>query len=65
MKAKPGPESATSSMDLFVTFAIKPNTEKMTKPDNKQVPSLKHANINVSLLFYFIRNFDLFIMILS
>lgn len=49
MKAKPGPESATSSIDLLVTFAMNPNTENMTKPDNKQVPSLKHANINVSL----------------
>ena len=47
--ARPGPPSATSLIDLFVAFAMKPNTENITKPDNKQVPSLKAANIIVSL----------------
>ena len=47
--ARPGPESATSLIDLLVAFAIKPKTEKITKPDRRHVPSLNAANINVSL----------------
>lgn len=47
--AKPGPDAATSLISLFDTFAIKPSTENITNPDNKQVPSLNNANIKVSL----------------
>jgi hypothetical protein len=47
--AKPGPLSATLLMGTFAVFAIKPSTENITNPDNRHVPSLKQANISVSL----------------
>lgn len=43
------PESATSLIFFPSVFAIKPITEKMTKPLIKQVPSLNAVRINVSL----------------
>ncbi len=49
MNARPGPESATWSIVLLDTLAMKPSTEKITKPDKRHVPSLKHAKIRVSL----------------
>jgi hypothetical protein len=36
-------------MGTFAVFAIKPSTENITNPDNRHVPSLKQANISVSL----------------
>lgn len=43
------PESATSLTFFPSVFAIKPMTEKITKPLIKQVPSLNAVRINVSL----------------
>lgn len=58
MKARPGPESATSAIDLLVTLAIKPRTENITKPDRRHVPSLNNANINVSLFINKIKDLE-------
>ncbi len=47
--AKPGPEAAISSIGICEFLAMKPKTENITSPESKQVPSLKIANIIVSL----------------
>lgn len=43
------PEAATSAMGLFVTFAMKPTIEKMTKPANMLVQELMQHTMIESL----------------
>lgn len=43
------PEAATSAMGLFVTFAMKPTIEKITKPANMLVHELMQHTMIESL----------------
>lgn len=43
------PDAATSAIGLFVTLAIKPTMEKMTKPANILVAELMQHTIMASL----------------
>ncbi|OTF72371.1 hypothetical protein BLA29_007183 [Euroglyphus maynei] len=49
MNAKPGPDLATSAMFVFIEYAICPNTENMTKPENNDVNELNRQAISESL----------------
>ena len=45
------PSTATSDTSLPCCSAMKPSTEKMTKPVMKLVPLLTHAIVSASLLY--------------
>ena len=40
MNTRPGPSAATLLISLFAIFAMKPSTEKITKPDSMLVRQL-------------------------
>ena len=50
-KASPGPASTTSSTSWQVCLAMKPITEKITKPANTLVPQLMKATSSASLKY--------------
>lgn len=49
INAKPGPDLATSATLVFIVYAIWPNTENMTKPENNDVNELNRQAIRESL----------------
>lgn len=61
MNTKPGPSAATLLMSLLAILAIKPSTEKMTKPDKILVKQLivlvKIASLNRKLNFIIVQVF--------
>lgn len=56
-KANPGPEAATSATGRCCSWAMKPTTEKMTKPANILVLELTVHTIRASLVWRKVESF--------
>lgn len=47
--ANPGPDSATSAIGTFCSYAMKPSSEKIANPEKKLVAEFTMARIKQSL----------------